>query len=115
MKKVTIMNLKATNKIRLVDDFSKYPGGRLRIRGPFSGEEFYDDYLLPALEEHRTIQVDLNDASALAPSFLDESFGRLMKDFGKETYDLRVKIILDDDFDALGYLDEIRSRRLKKK
>lgn len=71
------------NKVKIVvrDVFTKTPGGRLREDGPYSGEEFRDDILIPALEAHpdETVEVDLDGTCGYAASFLEEVFGGLIR------------------------------------
>src|SRR5690348_13486000 len=69
-----------------VRDFSDIPGPRLRTQGEHSGQEFYEDYLLPAFEAARKanspIVVDLDGVEGYATVFLDETFGKLAREFG---------------------------------
>lgn len=66
-------------EIDIARDFSPYPGGRLRTDGPASGEEFRDDRLIPALKRSETVDVVLDGAMGLPPSFLEEAFGGLLR------------------------------------
>ncbi|NWK57572.1 STAS-like domain-containing protein [Verrucomicrobiaceae bacterium N1E253] len=100
--------------INLVEDFSPYPGGRYEDNGPFSGEKFRTDILEPAMASSVVITVDLDGAAAIAPSFLDESFGVIMERIGKDKFDKKFIILLTDDPDAIDDLNEIRHRRFKK-
>lgn len=86
-------------KISLVNEFTDQPGGRLRITGPHSGQEFFEDHILPALEKSDSIEIDLNEALGIPPSFLDESIGNLIKRLGINEYKRRVRIVLDEDDD----------------
>lgn len=66
-----------------VSDWSKYPGGRFRRDGKFSGEEFRDDVLYPklraAIEAGDGIIVNLDGTAGYASSFLEEVFGGLSR------------------------------------
>ena len=69
--------------IDLAKDFSPFPGGRLKRNGPFSGEEFRERLLVPALKRasaaHDQVIVTLSDPLAGLPgSFADEAFGGLV-------------------------------------
>lgn len=65
--------------ISLPADFSAYPGGRFRSDGPWSGEQFREDVLAPALREGR-VDVILGDGLAgLPPAFIDEAFGGMIR------------------------------------
>lgn len=64
-----------SKRISLVNDFTDAPGGRFRTQGKYSGQEFREDILIPALSEYEDVVVDLNGALGLPASFLDEAFG----------------------------------------
>jgi len=90
-----------TSPIKLVDIFSRYPGGRRRQHGENSGEEFFEDYLLPIYKKHigkhEKLQLDLSGAVGYSSGFLDESFGELSKLFGKNELRKWLVIIANDD------------------
>lgn len=69
--------------ITLADDFSPFPGGRFRSDGPFSGELFRDDLLLPKLREAiecgELLTVVLDGVAGLPSSFLEEGFGGILR------------------------------------
>lgn len=69
--------------IKISKDYTNKPGGRYMKEGPNSGEEFREKLLLPAYEKaintNSSLIVDLNDCYGLAPSFLEEAFGGLVR------------------------------------
>jgi hypothetical protein len=69
--------------ISLANDFSQFPGGRFRSDGPFSGEVFRDDVLLPllrkALASNQTLTLVLDGVAGLPSSFLEEGFGGILR------------------------------------
>jgi hypothetical protein len=65
------------HEIKLVEKFTDAPGGRYRIHGDHSGEQFREELLEPALREYDEVMVDLDGALGLPASFLDEAFGPL--------------------------------------
>jgi hypothetical protein len=72
------------NMINVAEQFSRYPGGRFRAMGPFSGEEFRDDMLIPALRAAMAsssgpVVVVLDGAVGYPASFLEEAFGGLVR------------------------------------
>lgn len=73
-------------------DFSPYLGPRYRKLGSKSGQEFYEDILKPAFELGQEIVIDLDNIRGPTPSFFDEVFGSLVRDFGLETVQARVII-----------------------
>jgi len=70
-------------KIIIAEDFSSTPGGRWESLGPFSGEAFYKQLLLPnfekAVESGQKLQVYLDGVRSYPYSFLDQSFGELSR------------------------------------
>lgn len=65
--------------ISVEEMFSPFPGGRHRIDGDFSGQEFREDILIPALEKFDRVVVLLDGAEGYPSSFLEESFGGLIR------------------------------------
>lgn len=68
--------------IKIADQYSPTPAGRHISDGPFSGEQFRDKFLVPALtraaETSDKVVVILDGARYLS-SFLDEAFGGLVR------------------------------------
>jgi hypothetical protein len=68
--------------ISVARDFSPSPAGRYYSDGPFSGEKFREEFLIPSLKEiadgDRLI-VDLDGADGMGSSFLEEAFGGLKR------------------------------------
>lgn len=69
-----------TKTIRVATDFSRFPGGRFRRDSEFSGEQFRDDVLKPALAHYDRVIVLLDGTSGYPSSFLEEAFGGLVRD-----------------------------------
>lgn len=69
--------------LKISEKFSDSPGGRYENEGPFSGERFRDEILIPMLEEaiekEEKILIDLDDLYGLPTSFLEEAFGGLIR------------------------------------
>jgi hypothetical protein len=82
---------------KFATQFTRYPGGRLRKHGPYSGEEFREDVLVPLLNGGANIHIDLSDAYGFGSSFLDESFGEIGKRLGYETCKQRLAFTSTDD------------------
>ena len=72
-----------TRVISVARDFSPVPGGRHPRNGPFSGEEFRERTLVPALQDvpgrYSRVVVDLDGADTYIGSFLEEVFGGLLR------------------------------------
>jgi hypothetical protein len=65
--------------ISIAEDFSVYPGGRTPEDGDFSGQEFRDNILIPALRKYDMVEVNLDGTRGYGSSFLEESFGGLLR------------------------------------
>lgn len=87
-----------TNKrYKFAEEFTKFPGGRFKKNGPFSGEMFRDDVLLPLIKEADVLEIDLTGVKGLPSSFLDESFGEVAKRLGIDSVKARLKLECEDD------------------
>lgn len=75
-------------KIIIHSDFSDSPGARYIKDGPFSGEEFFDNHLLPkfqeAIDNNEKLVIDLDGVWGYPSSFVSGSFGKLSIQFGAE-------------------------------
>ena len=98
-------------KIKVACDFSTAPGPRKIIEGKYSGELFRTKTLLPRVLEARdkdcVLTIDLDGTSGFGTSFLEESFGGLIRDdnLNLATLDKVMRII---SVEEPGLLDEIR-------
>lgn len=62
------------NDIKIyLKDFTKYPGGRYKTDGPYSGEHF-KEYILTYLNEYDNIVINLDGVMGLPSSFIDGCF-----------------------------------------
>lgn len=83
--------------ISLARDFTKFPAGRYKDDGPYSGELFREIYLAPALELDESITVDLDGARGYGSSFLEEAFGGLVRlGFPAERVLSRISLVSKD-------------------
>lgn len=80
--------------IDIASVFTRFPAGRYREDGPFSGERFRDDLLIPALEEHEKVSVNLDGTMGYGSSFLEEVFGGLLRKPAFAAQDLNARIEL---------------------
>lgn len=75
-------------RISVAEDFSRTPGARHPSEGKFSGDEFRDNILIPtynkALMHNEKLIVDLDGCYGYATSFLEESFGGLVRKIRKK-------------------------------
>lgn len=84
-----------TKTIYMADDFSTTPAGRYRSDGQFSGEEFREGILIPALNSHDMVIVNLDNTIGYGSSFLEEAFGGIIRS-GKFTHkELKKKLKIE--------------------
>jgi len=98
--------------IKLVTDFTSAPGARFRKQSKYSGEEFREDFIKPAIQRG-TVLVDLNGALGLPPSFLDEAFGVLLQE--DRSAASKIKLLLTDNDNARAVLKDCIARRIDAK
>jgi hypothetical protein len=63
-------------------EFAPHLGPRFRRVGSNSGEAFLEDVLRPAFLEYERVVVVLDNVKGWSPSFFEESFGGLAREFG---------------------------------
>ncbi len=68
--------------INVANDFSKFPGGRFKTDGSYSGERFRDEILLKKLQTQKRVIVELDGTLGYGSSFLEEAFGGLVRECG---------------------------------
>ena len=93
-------------KIKISDDFTKSPGGRLMSEGEYSGEQFRNDLLLPlylkAKEANDKLIIDLDGCYGFATSFIEEAFGGLARATKHKDILKFIEIISDDEPGLIG-------------
>jgi hypothetical protein len=95
--------------INIAEQFSRTPGARYRKDGAFSGEEFREQLLAPAMAGADRITVILDGTRGFATSFLEEAFGGIARQFGAQECRKRLELVsVEDDLlieEILGYID----------
>ena len=66
-------------QIDISKDFSDVPAGRYIKDGPYSGEKFRTEHLLPPLQKGEKVEVLLDGVEGYGSSFLEEAFGGLVR------------------------------------
>ena len=107
--------MKAANKkmiISVANDFSKTPGPRIEDEGNYSGKRFREELLFPkileAIREDCILEVNLDGTSGPGISFIEESFGGLIRVEGLSLADIRkVLRIISEEEDFL--IDDINT------
>lgn len=80
--------------INISSDFTRYPGGRYRKHGDGSGEEFRDDFLVPAINNEDHVIIEMDDTAGYPASFLEEAFGGLIRaGFAKDLLRAKLKLM----------------------
>lgn len=82
-------------KIDLVKDFNPNPYGRYREDGDSSGQAFREDVLVPALEKHVNVIVDLSGTNRYSLSFLSEISEGLIVDSGYSADDVLDRVTFE--------------------
>ena len=97
--------------LSIAKDFSATPGARYIHEGPYSGEAFLTELLLPkfneAIEAKCRLIVDLDGAEGFSTSFLEEAFGGLARVLYSSAKVLEVIDLKCEDEPYL--IDEIRA------
>lgn len=113
-----IWNFAGKNKrrgvINVAKDFTKFIGGRLAIHGSFSGEDFRNLQLIPALKKYRHVVINLDGTLGLGYSFLEEAFGGTIR-CGYEVNRKTLSLVSADAEvlqDIWSYIDEANKKML---
>jgi len=89
--------------ISIATDFSRYPAGRTRADGPYSGELFRTKMLEPALAAGDHLVVNFDGARGYGSSFLEEAFGGLVRaGFSVETINTLTSVRLNYRTNSTG-------------
>jgi len=66
--------------INVAEDFSRYPAGRYYDDGPYSGQKFREEYLVPVITNNEKAIINLDGVRGYGSSFLEEAFGGLVRE-----------------------------------
>lgn len=91
---------------KISSQFSEFPAGRYPEDGPFNGERFREEIIIPLLSQHDQVTFDLDGTEGYGSSFLDEAFGGLVRhhNLTLETLRNRLHFIAEEDD---SFIDEI--------
>lgn len=82
--------------IKIAEVYTDTPGARYESQGPFSGERFRDEILYPKfidwLDSGDTLTVDLDGGYGYGSSFLEETFGGLVRKLRREQNGNYIKV-----------------------
>ncbi|MCX7091895.1 MAG: STAS-like domain-containing protein [Methylobacter sp.] len=93
-----------TTIIDIGQDFSRYPAGRYKTDGPFSGEIFRAQFLVPVLDNNEHAIIELDGTAGYGSSFLEEAFGGLVR-LGYSSAQIKTAVTLHSEDPSL--LEEI--------
>ena len=98
--------------LRIRTDFSTAPGPRACEEGKHSGEEFRKTVLAPrvrdAIDRKESLLIDLDGTAGYGTSFLEESFGGLIREEGFRLAQLKETIRYKSD-DEPELIEEIEA------
>ena len=87
-------------EINIAKEYTKTPGGRFKKDGEFSGQDFRDTILIPeyrkAIENNEVLRIILDGGYGYGSSFLEESFGGLVRKLGKIDID-KIEIVSEEE------------------
>lgn len=87
--------------INIAKEYTKTPGGRYIHEGPFSGEDFRERQLIPAVKKAMDanchLVIILDGGFGYAPSFLEEAFGGLIRKMQNQQVISMIHIISDEE------------------
>lgn len=82
--------------INIAKDYTRYPAGRYRTDGIYSGERFRDDVLIQRLRDGN-VTVVLDGTMGFGSSFLEETFGGLVRQgLSIEELEARLNVVAKD-------------------
>lgn len=93
--------------INIAKQFTRFPAGRFYSDGPWSGERFREELLVPALKTSEIIEIELDGVAGYGSSFLDEAFGGLVRSHLLAPVDADKRIKLHSSDESL--VNEIKS------
>ncbi len=96
--------------INIAKDYTRCPGARYESEGDYSGERFREDFLAPrlkeAIETGVKLEVVLDGSAGYSTSFIEESFGGLIRTNHYTLQEVKENIIIISDEDPT-YIDDI--------
>jgi len=99
-------------KLKIATEFSRIPGARYEHEGAFPGKDFRDKHLFPKISEAiklgEKLEIDLDGTAGLGTSFLEESFGGLIR-INKLNYDDIIRTLIYISTEEPDYIDEINA------
>lgn len=89
--------------LNIAKDYTRCPGARYEREGDYSGERFREDFLAPMLKEAIKagvkLEVILDGSAGYSTSFIEESFGGLIRTNHYTLQEVKDNIIIISDED----------------
>jgi hypothetical protein len=101
-----MMSITTKRLINIAKDFHDAPAGRFPEDGKYNGQRFRTEYLIPALADGGHVLVDMDGTDGYGSSFLEESFGGLVRLCGFSAKDLHERIELKSEEDE-SFIEEV--------
>ena len=109
--------------VNIAKDFSRTPGPRYIEEGDYSGESFVKDFFKPifdkAISLNQKIHINLDGTLGYGTSFLEEVFGGLTREYGKEKVINILSFVSNEEpylvDDIMEYIDEAEQQEKYKK
>ena len=96
--------------LNIAKDYTRCPGARYEKEGDYSGERFRNEFLLPklkeAIETGVKLEVVLDGSAGYSTSFIEESFGGLIRTDHYTLQDVKDNIIIISNEDP-SYVEDI--------
>ncbi len=85
--------------LKIAEEFTKFPSGRFKSDGKYSGERFREDLLVPILKEYDKVTVFIDGVKGYGSSFLEEAFGGTIRNkiFTKDELKRKLIIAFEDN------------------
>jgi hypothetical protein len=93
------MMMTQQKKIDVAKDFSTEPYGRYLSDGDSNGTKFREDFVVPALAQNNQVIITLDGAEGYGSSFLEETFGGLVRENGFSPSQLRERLVIVSEED----------------
>ena len=92
--------------INIAKDFSDSLGARYYEDGEFSGQAFREEKLEPIFNEYDKIKIILDGTEGYATSFLEESFGGLVRKFPDADVLSKLEFVSEEDDSLIDEIEE---------
>lgn len=101
--------------INVAKNFTRFPSGRLKKNGETSGEGFREKFLEGPLRDGQEVTIELDGTIGYSSSFLEESFGGIVRVLRVPPHELKLKLHLVSEDPTLieeiqGYIDDAGKR-----